>query len=204
MQGPGSIQDKLSRFLFKYRITLHTTTGIPPCELLMNHRLRLKLDLLHPDTMLSQRVEQRQQSQKMACDSHKPYRGFKVGDTVYAEDFIPSNQKWIEGVITDVTGPLSYKVRLNDGTEVRRHVDSVKQRTSSVVVAEETSDFEGPCISFESVIDHNTPSELVSSTPSITEPTGQYYLSCQQGYEDHLESEDLPKGTQICRTIVAS
>ena len=112
MQGPGSIQDKFSRFLFKYRITLHTTTGILPCELLMNRQLRSKLDLLHPDTMLSQRVEQRQQSQKMAHDSHKPYREFKVGDTVYTEDFTPSNQKWIEGVITDVTGPLSYKVRL--------------------------------------------------------------------------------------------
>ena len=177
MQGPGTIQDKLSRFLFKYRITPHTTTGIPPCELLMNRRLRSKLDLLHPDTMLSQRVEQRQQSQKMAHDSHKPYREFKVGDTVYAEDFTPSNQKWIEGVVTDVTGPLSYKVRLNDGTEVRRHVDSVKQRTSFVVVAEETSDFEGPYINSESVSDHNTPSELVSSTPSIIEPTGQSELS---------------------------
>ena len=92
MQGPGSIQDKLSRFLFKYRITPHTT-GIPPCELLMNRQLRLKLDLLHPDTMLSQRVEQKQQSQKMAHDSHKPYQEFKVGDTVYAEDFTLSNQK---------------------------------------------------------------------------------------------------------------
>ena len=143
----------------------------------MNRRLRSKLDLLHPDTMLSQRVEQRQQSQKMTHDSHKPYREFKVGDTVYAEDFTPSNQKWIEGVVTDVTGPLSYKVRLNDGTEVRRHVDSVKQRTSFVVVAEETSDFEGPYINSESVADHNTPSELVSSTPSITEPTGQSELS---------------------------
>ena len=98
-------------------------------------------------------------------------------ETLYAADFTPSNQKWIEGVITDVTGPLSYKVRLNDGTEVRRHVDSVKQRTSSVVVAEETSDFEGPYISSESVADHNTPSELVSSTQSITEPTGQSELA---------------------------
>ena len=109
--------------------------------------------------MLSQRVEQKQQTQRMAHDSHKPYREFKVGDTVFAEDFTPSNQKWIEGVITDVTGPPSYKVRLNNGTEVRCHVDSVKQRTNSVVVAEETSDFEGPYISSESVAD-----QLIIST----------------------------------------
>ena len=181
MQGPGTIQDKLSKFLFKYRITPHTTTGIPPCELLMNRRLRSKLDLLRPDTMLSQRVEQRQQSQKMAHDSHKPRREFEVGDTVYAEDFTPSNQKWIEGVVTDVTGPLSYKVRLNNGTEIRRHVDSVKQRTGTVdvaEVAEETPDFEGPYISAEPVADHNSPSQLISSTPSIvTGPSEQSELS---------------------------
>lgn len=31
----GSIQEKLSRFLFRYRITPHSTTGVPPAELLM-------------------------------------------------------------------------------------------------------------------------------------------------------------------------
>ena len=62
--------------------------------------------------MLSQRVEQKQQFQKMRHDSHKPYREFTVGDAVYIEDFTPSRQKWIKGIITDVTGPLSYKVTL--------------------------------------------------------------------------------------------
>ena len=37
IQGSEPIQDKLSKFLVKYRITPHTTTGIPLCELLMNH-----------------------------------------------------------------------------------------------------------------------------------------------------------------------
>ena len=36
MQESESVQDKLSKFLFKFRIAPHTTTGIPPCELLMN------------------------------------------------------------------------------------------------------------------------------------------------------------------------
>ena len=88
--------------------------------------------------MLSQRVKQRQQSQKVAHDSHKPHRNSKVGDTVYTEDFIFSNQKWIEGVATEVSGLLSYKVRLNNETKFWHHMDSVKQRTSSVVVIEET------------------------------------------------------------------
>ena len=35
MQGLEPIQDKL-KFLCNYRITPHTTTGVPSCELLMN------------------------------------------------------------------------------------------------------------------------------------------------------------------------
>ena len=54
----------------------------------------------------------------MRRDSHKLHREFKVGDNVYVEVFTPSSQKKIEGIITDVTGLLSCKVKLNDGTEV--------------------------------------------------------------------------------------
>ena len=65
------------------------------------------------------------------------------GDRVYTRDFTLSSQKWMEGTVTEVTGPLSYKIKLNDGSVIRRHVDSLKSRT----VETETSsldDFEGP------------------------------------------------------------
>ena len=44
-----SLDTQLSCFLFKYRITSHATTGIPPSELLMNQHIKFHLDLLHPD-----------------------------------------------------------------------------------------------------------------------------------------------------------
>ena len=44
-----SIQDRLSRFLFQYRTTPHTTTGVSPAELLMGQHVRTRFDLLHPD-----------------------------------------------------------------------------------------------------------------------------------------------------------
>jgi len=55
MQGPRSVEDKLSRFLLKYHITPHSTTSVAPCELLMGHRLRSRLDLLHPEFTMSRR-----------------------------------------------------------------------------------------------------------------------------------------------------
>ena len=53
LEGPMEV--RLSKFLFKYRVTPHTTTGISPAELLMGRRLRTHLDLLYPD--ISVRME---------------------------------------------------------------------------------------------------------------------------------------------------
>ena len=46
----GSIQDRILRFLFKYRITPQTTTSLSPAEILMGRRLRSHLDMIHPDS----------------------------------------------------------------------------------------------------------------------------------------------------------
>ena len=70
---PGdSIQERLSKFLFDYRITPHATTGIPPCELLMNRRLRSRLDLFYPE--VERKVEHCQVRQKELHDTQKSPR----------------------------------------------------------------------------------------------------------------------------------
>ena len=57
----GTLSDKIARFLFAYRNTPHSTTGVSPAELLMGRKLRSPLDLLKPD--LHFRVEGRQEKQ---------------------------------------------------------------------------------------------------------------------------------------------
>jgi hypothetical protein len=124
---PGkTIQERLSKFLFKYRITPHATTEIAPCELLMRRKLRSSLDLLFP--AVQQRVEDRQAKQKAQHDGQTPRREFKVSDKVYVENFPSKNPRWIPGTVVKVTGPLSYKVELTNGAHVRRHVDNVRRR----------------------------------------------------------------------------
>lgn len=49
------------------------------------------------------------------------------------EDFTTSSQKWIEGIITELTGPLSYKIKLTDESIIRQHVDSVKYQRVDLV-----------------------------------------------------------------------
>ena len=65
MEGE-SMQAKLSRFLLKYHTTPHTTTGVPPAQLLMKRKLRTRLDLLLPNT--ASRVRLKQGNQKDAHD----------------------------------------------------------------------------------------------------------------------------------------
>jgi hypothetical protein len=67
MEG-GSLKTKLARFLLKYRITSHSTRGVPPAQLLMKWKLHTQLDLLHPN--VSDRVLEKQTQQKSSHDYH--------------------------------------------------------------------------------------------------------------------------------------
>ena len=63
----SSLQERLSKFLFTYRITPQSTTGVSPSPPLMGRRLRSHLDRLFPD--VSKRVETKQTKQAEQHDS---------------------------------------------------------------------------------------------------------------------------------------
>lgn len=117
------MESRISRFLFKYRVTPQTTTGLSPAELLMGRRLRTHLDLLHPD--MSHQIAEKQDKQKQSSSSAT--RKFLVNDRLYAKDFHRKN-KWIPVTVTKVTGPLSYQLLTEDGIVIRRHVAHLRYR----------------------------------------------------------------------------
>ena len=123
-KGHGSLTTKLQRFLLNYRTTPQTTTGVAPAELLMNRKLRTKLDFVKPE--IRERVGNRQRKFKQYHDLHAKGRTFMEGDAVMTKSF-PSG-RWKCGEITQQTGPVSYKVAFLDGVTARRHVDHIKQR----------------------------------------------------------------------------
>ncbi len=124
----GSLETKVARFLFQYRLTPHSTTGIPPAELLLGRRPRSHLDLLHPN--IAERVRSSQERQKSGHDLRAKSRTFKVGDTVLVRNFAKGSV-WLPGSIVRMRGPLSFDIKLDDGREVRRHVDHVRARVST-------------------------------------------------------------------------
>ena len=104
---------QLSRFLFKYRITPHTTTGLSPAEMLMGRRLRSHLDLLRPN--VGARIRQQEERQKASHDrSRVVSRQFAIGDDVFTKG-LPTERNWLPGTVVKILGPLTYEVSLLDG-----------------------------------------------------------------------------------------
>ena len=120
-----TIQTRVSRFLFSYRITPHATTGLSPAELMMARRPRSQFDLLMPD--VKSKVQQKQMKQKRYHDSAKALRCFAPGDKVYIKNY-SYGPKWIPAVIHSSSGPVSYTVIVGNGRVVKRHVDQVRAR----------------------------------------------------------------------------
>ena len=121
-----TLQSRLSQYLFHYRITPHTTTGLSPAEMLMGRRPRSLLDLLHPDS--AERMESRQSFPGQGT------RSFEVGDNVFALDFRSKKVKWMPGEVVKevvkVTGPLSCQVKDESGV-IRRHIYALRKHYSA-------------------------------------------------------------------------
>ena len=80
----GSIEMKLSHFLFAYSVTPHSSTGTSPVEL-MNHRLHSPMGNLRPN--LDKRMQHGQEQQKRMYDTRA-----RVSE-VYARNYGPG-AKW--------------------------------------------------------------------------------------------------------------
>jgi transposase InsO family protein len=121
----GSIRSRLAQILFAYRITPQSTTGVSPSELLLGRRARSRLDLLKPDIVV--RVEHKQQQQKLNHDQSAKERAFITGESVFVKNR-SSDPAWLPGKVQEVTGPLSYRVKLEDGRLWRCHQDQLRKR----------------------------------------------------------------------------
>ena len=132
----GSIQDRLARFLFSYRITPQSTTG-SSAELLMGRKLRSRLDLVKPN--LAKRVKEKQLSQKQTHDKHCKERFFSEGEEVFARDYRRNAvSKWLPGRVVDQTGPISFQVQLENGEVKRYHQDQMRRNPVSTDTPEES------------------------------------------------------------------
>ncbi|CAG9135828.1 unnamed protein product [Plutella xylostella] len=110
----------LDRYLLMYRSTPHSATGRSPAELLLGRELRTPLHLLRPS--LADAVRERQRKQVELRGGH--LRSFEIGDNVMFKAFQNNKSFWMNGVVSQRTGPVSYKIDVN-GKIFRKHVDHI-------------------------------------------------------------------------------
>ena len=113
----------LANFLFAYRNTPHTTTGVTPASLFLKRLPRTQLSLLSPN--LAETVENQQRQQKKYHDSPtSKLREFTNGDKVQVQVFSGKTGKWENGTIEKRLGPVTYLVRVQ-GKSKKTHVDHI-------------------------------------------------------------------------------
>ena len=141
----GDIETKLSRFLFHYRITPHSTTGVSPAELLLKRKPRSHLNILKPN--ISSRVQTNQLRQKSGHDQGAKDRYFRISDPVFVPNFATTGPTWLPGIVIESRGDLTFHIEMEDGRVFCRHIDHIQQRTCSTDNAHtdnETEDFLPP------------------------------------------------------------
>ena len=123
----ANLETQISLFLFHYRITPHSTTGVPPAELLLGWRPRCRLDLLHPD--ISGRVQKKQVAQKEGHDGNCRERELSAGQLVWVKNHA-SGRPWLPGTIVRALTDQRYRISLEDGRVFDRHIDHVRNRVA--------------------------------------------------------------------------
>ena len=166
----GSLRSRVDTVLCSYRITPQSTTGVSPAELLMGKRLRTRLDLLKPD--IHKRVEEKQAKQKEAHDTSARFREFSQGDKVFVRNF-GQGERWLHGEVAEVTGPVSYRIRMAGGNLRRCHHHQLRSRfnASPQLISKEQEDETFPSATTDMQTTENsdgTQEELIIETSGGT------------------------------------
>jgi hypothetical protein len=117
----GTVQTKLSKFLFKYRTAQNSTTGVSPAKLFMGRQLRTRLDLMVPDLKKDVIDKQTDQVQNRKASVNPKY---DIGESVLIRDY-RGDDKWMTGFVKSKHGQMTYRVSTNKGVH-RRHVEQMR------------------------------------------------------------------------------
>ena len=138
----GDIQKALDQFLFRYRVTPHSSTGVSPAELMFNRGVRTVFDLLQPFNKVQKKVN-KNMSKMQNCSKRSRAVSFKSGDKVLVKMYSKGSPKWVHAVVKCRTGAVTYRCSLPDGSVLKRHANQLwlDKSTSSQSVQDEPFDF---------------------------------------------------------------
>ncbi|KII70846.1 hypothetical protein RF11_00746 [Thelohanellus kitauei] len=111
--------------LFWYRNNIQSSTLRSPAELIFGRKLRCTIDNLKPSVAANK--DTATLKQKHYHDQGTQDRSFKVGDMVWIKNELKQGHR--QGVISEITGDLSYQVECDDKI-IRKHADHLRKRVA--------------------------------------------------------------------------
>lgn len=109
-------------FLFNYRSTPHSTTGVAPAELQLGRKIRTKLDLLMPS--VENRVLDKQAKQRENYGG-KNYEKFRPGTKIRFRNYSVKGPRWGNGEIVKQIGEVMYQIKTENGEMIKRHKNQI-------------------------------------------------------------------------------
>ena len=193
----GSLNTRLSRYLYTYRTTPHSTTGVSPAEMLFGRKMHTLFDRLSPS--VEETARRNQERQRRSHDLHSRPRSFTEGETVYAKNY-GQGPKWLPGCIVEILGSVMYRVCLTDERLIWRHVDQLRPREANAVgdsTAGEIPIFQSP--------DSNVESEVTPIPESSAEEEAALAEVENEQPEQSLERDQsdkshVPETSETART----
>ena len=120
------IQQKLDQFLFKYRVTPHSTTGVAPSELMFGRPVRTVFDLLRPGERIADKVISSQIKMKESCNAHAPRQlQLQTNQRIKIRNY-GRGPKWQDATVQEQTGNVTYRCQtVPDNIIVLRHLNQI-------------------------------------------------------------------------------
>ena len=165
----------MTKLLLAYRVTSQSTTGQTPAELLLGRQPRTCLDLLKPNT--AERMEHKQQQQKKRHDGQGASENFQIGQFVFVRNY-GVGSLWLPAKIFARSGPVSFRVKLDDGRERHCHQDQLRAQ----IVRDNSPEM------FEVPVEHDGEAPFISPLPATS--------CCSSTEELPYSSLELVPGTE--------
>jgi transposase InsO family protein len=139
----------LRRILRNYRWTPHTTTGVSPANLMLQHSIRTEFDMMKPTKV---------------CESIQDTK-YAVGQLIWMlKHQLNKRPHWQPAIITKLIGSMLYEVQSSDGQCHKRHQNQLRHRFSS---KNQSSDIDSLP---DDLLKNNLPTEPIQSEPIQSEP----------------------------------
>ncbi|XP_022808195.1 uncharacterized protein K02A2.6-like [Stylophora pistillata] len=169
-----TLHHKLDRFLLAYLSAPHATTELSPAQLLLGRNVETRLDLIKPDVT-------REINKTLLQSYDCTLKSFDQNQNVWVHNYriVP---KWVRGTVVEQTGPVLYKVKVNDQTW-KRHVEQLRdsnlcppdvETIDDCAVPEEVENVTPPGV---------TETERKDAPPLAVTPIGEFSSPEQQGHQ---------------------